>query len=45
MGKQWIDDFSLDVVEKRFARYKAEGGNTYIENLVEKLRQLPNFPE
>lgn len=45
MGKQWIDDFSLDVVEKRFARYKEEGGNTYVENLVEKLRQLPNFPQ
>lgn len=40
----WIDDFSMDVIEKRFAHYKKEGGNSYAEHLVEKLRQLPNHP-
>lgn len=42
--KQWIDDFSMDAIERRFARYEEEGGNSYVLNLVEKLRQLPNEP-
>lgn len=44
MEKQWIDDFSMDTIEKRFARYEEEGGNSYVHTLVEKLRQLPNQP-
>lgn len=42
--KQWIDDFSMDAIERRFARYQEEGGNSYVHTLVEKLRQLPNEP-
>lgn len=41
-SKQWIDDFSMDAIERRFARYEEEGGNSYVHTLVEKLRQLPN---
>lgn len=37
----WIDDFSLDVLERRFGVYEAEGGNTYIAGLMSELRQLP----
>lgn len=42
--KEWIDDFSMDAVERRFARYEEEGGNSYVHTLVERLRQLPNEP-
>ena len=44
MEKQWIDDFSMDAIERRFTRYIEEGGNSYVHTLVEKLRQLPNQP-
>lgn len=37
----WIDDFSLDVLERRFEVYEAEGGNSYIAGLMKELRQLP----
>lgn len=40
----WIDDFSLDTLEKRFVFYQEEGGNSYIYNLMEDLRDLPNVP-
>ena len=44
INQGWIDPFSLDAIEKRFQHYQEEGGNSYVENLVEKLRQLPNVP-
>ena len=44
MQQEWIDPFSMDAIEKRFEHYQHEGGNSYVENLVEKLRQLPNHP-
>lgn len=37
----WIDDFSLDCIEKRYQHYKEEGGNTFIDNFMEELRALP----
>lgn len=40
----WIDDFSLDTIEKRYGHYKEEGGNSYIGDLIQDLRALPNFP-
>ncbi len=44
MKKGWIDDFSMDIVEKRYSDYKEEGGNSYIHTLVEELRTLPHTP-
>lgn len=44
IAQGWIDDFSMDVLEKRFAHYVEEGGNSYVHTLMEKLRQLPNHP-
>lgn len=41
----WIDDFSLDTIEKRYSHYKEEGGNSYIGDLIQDLRALPNFPQ
>ena len=43
-NKQWIDDFSLDSIERRYQHYKDEGGNSYVRGLMEKIRQLPNKP-
>ena len=42
--EQWIDDFSLDTIEKRYSHYKAEGGNSYVTDLMKDLRSLPNSP-
>ena len=36
-----IDDFSLDCIEKRFAHYKDEGGNSFIAALMAEIRALP----
>lgn len=38
----WIDDFSLDCIERRFTHYEKEGGNSFIKALMEDLRKLPN---
>jgi len=44
--KGWIDDFTMDILEKRFADYKKEGGNSYVGGLMEELRALPHtIPE
>lgn len=37
----YIDDFSMDSVEKRYCHYKKEGGNSYITDLMSELRKLP----
>ena len=42
--QQWIDDFSMDSIELRFANYRDEGGNSYVETLVKELRKLPKYP-
>lgn len=42
--QKWIDDFSMDALEKRYAHYTREGGNSYITSLIEQLRKLPRHP-
>lgn len=37
----YIDDFSLDCIEKRYAHYKDEGGNSFIAALMTEIRALP----
>lgn len=37
----WIDDFSLDCLEKRYQHYTQEGGNSFIEKFMDQLRKLP----
>lgn len=39
--KRHIDDYSLDCIEKRYAHYKDEGGNSFIEDLMRDIRRLP----
>ncbi len=36
-----IDDQSLDCIQKRYNHYKEQGGNSYVEVLIEDLRALP----
>lgn len=36
-----IDDYSLDCIEKRYAHYTEEGGNSYVEDLMREIRALP----
>jgi hypothetical protein len=42
--KQWIDDYSMDCIEKRFQHYKDEDGNSFAEDLMNELRALPKRP-
>ncbi len=39
--KGWIDDHSLDCIERRFEHYRHQGGNSFIETLMEQIRDLP----
>lgn len=42
--RRWIDDYSLDCLEKRFKHYEDEGGNSFVESLMEEIRELPKHP-
>ena len=42
--RKWIDDYSMDCIEKRYGHYKDEGGNSFIEELMNELRGLPKTP-
>ena len=42
--KEWIDDFSLDCIERRYQHYTDEGGNSFIEGFMNELRALPKQP-
>lgn len=44
MKKGWIDDFTMDILEKRYNDYLKEGGNSYIANLMDEMRGLPHTP-
>lgn len=39
--KKMIDDYSLDGLERRFKHYRQEGGNSYVETLMDEIRALP----
>ena len=39
--KGWIDDYSLDCIERRYDHYQDEGGNSFISSLMEEIRNLP----
>lgn len=41
MEQGWIDDFSMDTIEKRYGHYVEEGGNHYIHTLMKELKTLP----
>jgi len=43
--QRWIDDYSLDVLERRYEHYVDEKGNSFIKDLMEELRELPRVPQ
>lgn len=38
---KWIDDYSLDCLERRYQHYTEQGGNSFIKLFMEELRALP----
>lgn len=40
----WIDAFSAETIDRRYSDYKKEGGNSYIENLIDQLHTLSMDP-
>lgn len=42
--KGWIDDYFSDCLEKRFAIYSKEHGNSFVEGLMNEIRDLPKQP-
>lgn len=42
--KKWIDDYSMDCLEKRYAIYQKEHGNSFAADLMQDLRGLPRIP-
>lgn len=40
----WIDDYSMEILERRFHHYEKEGGNSFALKLMNELRKLPNKP-
>lgn len=42
--KGWIDDYSLDCLEKRFQHYKDENGNSFAADLMHEIKRLPKHP-
>lgn len=40
----WVDDYSLDCCEKRYKHYIQEGGNSFIEDMMNEIRDLPKQP-
>lgn len=43
--QKWIDDYSLDVLERRYEHYVDEQGNSFVKDLMEELRDLPHAPQ
>lgn len=39
--KGWIDDYSLDCIERRYNHYINEKGNSFISGLMQEIRALP----
>ena len=42
--KGWIDDYSMDCIERRYSHYVEEKGNSFVKELMEHLRALPRKP-
>ena len=42
--QEWIDDYSMECLEKRFAIYEREHGNSFVLGFMNELRALPKRP-
>ena len=38
-----IDDLSLQAMERRYLYYKTAGGNSFVDNLMDEVRNLPKI--
>lgn len=45
VAKGWVDDFTMDTLEKRYSDYVKENGNSYVKGLMDELRDLPHAPQ
>lgn len=45
MDKGAIDYYSFDCISRRYQHYKEEGGNTFIDDLMEDINNLPKEGE
>ena len=43
MEKGTIDYYSFDCISRRYEHYKEEGGNTFIDDLMEDINNLPKI--
>ena len=43
--QKWIDDYTMDCLERRYKHYVDEKGNSYVLSLMENLRKLPRVPQ
>lgn len=41
MEKGTIDYYSFDCISRRYAHYKEQGGNTFIDDIMEDINNLP----
>ena len=41
IDRGWIDDYSMDCLEKRYEHYVQEDGNSFVAELMAQLRALP----
>ena len=42
--QEWIDPYSMECLEKRFAIYEREHGNSFVLGLMNEIRALPKCP-
>ena len=42
--QKWIDDFSMESLERRYDHYLKEHGNSYIADMMKDLRDLTRHP-
>jgi len=42
--QHWVDDYTLDCIEKRYDHYIEENGNSFVEHLMDEIRALPKKP-
>lgn len=40
-----LNSMQMDLLERRFSHYKKQGGNSYVDNLMQELREIYNSKE
>lgn len=40
-----LNSMQMDLLERRYSHYKKEGGNSYVDNLMQELREIYNSKE